>query len=1366
MRWVRNARINRKLLMMIIVPILGLLYFSTSEIADKSKELTVIGKLQTLVAAEIAANDFVHELQKERGLVSGYVTQRTAERLDALLEQRRMTDEELEHLRELVQSNRIAALGEQLANDFEAALSPLDKLTAVRTQIDQNKQNDDEVLQYYLDIVSGFYFVMESANLSGTNKQIGNLLSSYIYLSKEKMAASKERAIVYRMQSNSAVSQTDIEQLYMLENEQKLYQSISLGFASDGGRKLYLDTVKGRDVQEAQRMLAQAKSAKAGEKLGIDGDRWYELSTVKIDLLKQVEDGLAKELLQTMETVQAGAIRALVTVILINVFVFAVSLLVIVAVSRTMVRQIRALQRSTVLILQGETDIRVDDVTKDEIGELTDGFNQMVASFREVIAQADRISMGEYEQTIVPRSDRDQLSIALIRMLEALKESKETNAKQYWLKTELARLVGLSQGVTQMQRLATMLISEIAKLVEAGQGVFYVKEQDGRGKESEDYVLLGSYAFKERKSVSARIRPGEGLVGQCVLEKKPIVLTNVPGDYVPIQSGLGEAKPLQITVVPIMYENEVLGVIELASFNPFTDIQHDLLEQLAQSLGVVLQSVSSRQRTEELLRRSRELTEELQAQQEELRTANEELEEQAQMLRMSEEKMRVQSEELQAINEELEEKTHYLELRRADIEKQNELIERSRQELEEKARELELASKYKSEFLANMSHELRTPLNSLLILAKSLAANEEGNLSAEQIDSAKIIYSGGIDLLTLINDILDLSKVEAGKLDIQLEDVRIDAMLQAMHAQFLPLAKEKGLQFRVRRADGVPEQFRTDGQRAEQILKNLLSNAIKFTSSGSVTLEVELAQDDGGIAFTVTDTGIGIAADKQKAIFEAFQQADGTTSRKYGGTGLGLTISRELAKLLGGEIRMRSEEGEGSRFTFILPYRGAVPGSGTSAKSSPPVEAASMLVAASAEPDAAEAVSPRENMYIPDDRDMIGVPAQGKSILIIEDDPDFAQILMDMSRKKGFRCLAAKDGFSALQLAKQYVPSAVLLDLGLPDMDGIKVLDHLKFHNETRHIPVHIISAKDRSFDSLHRGAIGFLSKPISAEDIDAVFGKIENVLNERIQQVLVVEDDLSSQKAIHELLKHKRIGIQSAYSGEEGLRLLQSQHFDCVILDLRLPDMTGFEMLQKLVGDKDRELPPIIVNTGKELTQDEYKQLNRFTNSIVIKGANSPDRLLDEVSLFLHSVHKSLPPEHKEMIRMVRESDDTLRGRKVLLVDDDLRNTFALSKVLRQHGLEVIMADNGQLALEKLEGEPDIELVIMDIMMPVMDGYEAMERIRAIPRFQSLPIIALTAKAMTGDKEKCIERGANDYMTKPVDTDKLLSLIRVWLFK
>lgn len=739
-----------------------------------------------------------------------------------------------------------------------------------------------------------------------------------------------------------------------------------------------------------------------------------------------------------------------------------------------------------------------------------------------------------------------------------------------------------------------------------------------------------------------------------------------------------------------------------------------------------------------------------------------ELERSEEELKMQQEELKASNEEIEASNEEMEEKNKALEEQNAQIQQQAEELEESKRLIEEKVKEVERASKYKSEFLANMSHELRTPLNSLLILAKVLASNEEGNLTEEQIEEARVIHNGGLELLGLINDILDLSKVEAGKLTFTAEDVGLDSIVKRMQQQFAPVSKEKGVQLNISFAPGLTKELHTDAQRVEQILKNLLSNAFKFTEIGSVTLEVRLPKKteiqrsyENAVAFSVIDTGIGIEASKFRDIFEAFHQEDGSIDRHYGGTGLGLTIARKFAHILGGEIHVTSEKGKGSAFTLVLP-----------------VKMAGMVVEETAyaapESDRIEMKSiPRTFVaeFIADDRK--NIIDKDKVLLIIEDDKNFAATLIKIARKRGYKCLAAGDGKTGLVLAAEQKVSAILLDLTLPDIDGMNVLDQLKHDLRTRHIPVHIISGREEgNIMPLRKGAIGYLMKPVEKEAIDGVFTKIENLLDAEIKKVLVVEDDKKTQIAIQGLLKKKDIQITIAGTGNEALKHMLAAKFDCVILDLQLPDMTGFEWLEKIEKTMEENTAPVIVYTARELSEEENRKLGRLTSSIIIKGAKSPERLLDEVTLFLHSVESTLSSDQQEIIRMQHNPDKVLQGRTLLLVDDDLRNTFALSKLLKKHGMNIIIADNGQMALDKLKENNSIELIIMDIMMPVMDGYQAMHEIRAQKAFKNVPIIALTARAMPEEQEKCMAAGANDYLTKPVDIERLLTLLRVWLFK
>lgn len=969
----------------------------------------------------------------------------------------------------------------------------------------------------------------------------------------------------------------------------------------------------------------------------------------------------------------------------------------------------------------------------------------LIRPLNQIVDAVVRYGKGE-KDIALPESSSDEIGVLSREFLNMM----EQRNKEDWIRENL---VTISRGVLGFKNLhdfAGSFVHAITAAVNAHVGVLYVYAHLGQyaGQDEEAlFLLLGASGYKERPDMPQSFKLGEGLIGQCALDKNIRIVSDIPDDYVMVSSALGESSPKTLIIVPILFENMCVGVIELASLGTFTQTQRAFLEQISFNVGVIINSISAGMKTEELLEEARQTAEELQRNEEELKT---------------------QQEELEASNEEMEEKTRALEEQNTQIRRQSLDLKDSQRLLEEKARELELSSKYKSEFLANMSHELRTPLNSLLILARSLSSNEEGNLTEEQVEEARIIHNGGLELLNLINDILDLSKVEAGKLSIITDDTPISGMMRRLEQQFDPIAKERGVSYVIDMADNLPQTIHTDAQRVEQILKNLLSNAFKFTERGSVTIAVSIPEKKAAmqrtslrnasvISFSVIDTGIGIEESKLNDIFEAFQQEDGATDRHYGGTGLGLTIARKFAHMLGGEIHVSSKKGEGSIFTLILPAEV------TDKKSA----GVSVVVheASKALPKMPEL--PAITNSILDDRDMVG--DGDKVLLIIEDDKDFARTLMKTAQKRGYKCLTATSGKNGLLMAHEGHVSAILLDLRLPDMDGIDVLDQLKHDLKTRHIPVHIITGMPQSDNvvPLRKGAIGYTTKPVRTEDIDGALEKIENLLKSEIKKILVVEDDRKTQAAIQSLLKKKDVEIECESFGGAALDLLKSQNFDCIILDLQLPDMTGFEWLESVERQMDgKEPPPVIVYTAKDLTEDENRRLNLYTGSIVIKGASSSERLLDEVTLFLHSVESTLTKDQQDMIRMQHDPDRMLQGRKVLLVDDDLRNTFALSKMLRKRGMNVIIADNGQMALDKLKQEKGIELIMMDIMMPIMDGYQAMQKIREDNETASLPIIALTARAMPEEQARCLDAGANDYMIKPVDVDRLLTLIRVWLFR
>ncbi len=994
---------------------------------------------------------------------------------------------------------------------------------------------------------------------------------------------------------------------------------------------------------------------------------------------------------------------------------------------------------------------------------------------------AEKMADGDLSVSL-PDSDRqDEIGVltrTFNQMIVNLQNTTQKNDEQNWLKSNLAEFTQMLQGQRNLESVSRLILSNLAPLVGASQGVFYLMDSID---DQPLLKLLSSYAYKERKNLANQFRLGEGLVGQCALEKQRILLTEVPNDYIRISSGLGEAPPLNIIVLPIMFEGQVNAVIELASFGSFNKLHLIFLEQLSENLGVFLNNIASQVQTQQLLEESVALTEELQTQQEELQQSNQRLEEQAHELEESQFLVKQSNEELQQLNEELEEKAELLEVQNREVARKNQEVERARQSLEEKAEQLALSSKYKSEFLANMSHELRTPLNSLLILARLLADNSLSNLTDKQVEYSRTIYSAGTDLLELINDILDLAKIESGTMSLDIEQIDFADLETSLEQTFRQVAHNKELSFTIELDEKLPPTIFNDSKRLQQVLKNLLANAFKFTEQGGIKLQISMADeaakvDNPMIAFAVSDTGIGIPLEKQKIIFEAFQQADGTTSRKYGGTGLGLSISRELAQLLGGRIELVSQPGQGSTFTLYLPRRQEKNGKNSLTTLSPElttsIRTASTIKEipivenrpATLDTSATAKVLTTFPSEIPDDREII--QPGDRVLLIIEDDDKFARILLDMSREQGFKTIVALHSKQGLALAQQYKPNAIMLDIHMPEMDGWTVLDRLKHKPDTRHIPVHILSVDERQQRGLHLGAITYLQKPVSPEALTQVLTEIKGFIERQVKNLLIVEDDPVQAQSIIELIGNGDVQSTAVGTGAEALSILRSHHFDCMVLDLGLPDMSGFALIEQIKLEPRLLKLPIIVYTGKELSRQEETQLRGLAETIIIKNVRSPERLLDETALFLHRVQANLPPPKRQILEQLHQTDPVLANRKILIVDDDLRNIFALTSFLESYQMQVLFAENGRDGIEKLQTNPEINIVLMDIMMPEMDGYETTRAIRQQQQFRSLPIIALTAKAMPGDKEKCIEAGASDYITKPVDTEQLLSLLRVWLYR
>jgi|CXWL01.1.fsa_nt_gi HAMP domain-containing protein/signal transduction histidine kinase/DNA-binding response OmpR family regulator len=975
--------------------------------------------------------------------------------------------------------------------------------------------------------------------------------------------------------------------------------------------------------------------------------------------------------------------------------------------------------------------------------DLTANVNLLAANLttqvRAIAEVATAVTKGDLTRSIQVdvRGEVADLKDNINAMIGNLRATTERNTEQDWLKTNLAKFSGMMQGQRDLITVGKMLLSELAPLVDAQQGVMYVMEHVHGAPRLKQ---LAGYADQAPDGQPREYRLGEGLVGQCAVERRRILLDEIPDSTLRIGSGLISAQPRSAIVLPVLFEDQVKAVIELASLGDFTASHLAFLEQLTGSIGIVLNTIEATMRTESLLVQSQQLAGELQTQQR----------------------------ELQQTNEELALKAKLLAEQNAEVERKNQEIEQARGAVEEKAAELALTSRYKSEFLANMSHELRTPLNSILILGQQLADNADRNLSDKQVEFARTIHGAGTDLLNLISDILDLSKIESGTVTVESEELLFAQLRDTVERNFRHEAESRKLSFSTDFDPKLGRAITTDPKRLLQVLKNLLSNAFKFTGQGGVRLHVGigsggwssdhpiLSQAPTVVTFAVTDTGIGIPAEKQKIIFEAFQQADAGTARKYGGTGLGLAISRELANLLGGEIRLQSVPGTGSTFTLYLPLTYVGPASGRSLLQLPAARASQPVPQMTVQTPVVEAVE--------DDRDRL-TPGENV-LLIVEDDARYARVMRDLARAQSFKALVASRGSDALVMARQFLPTAISLDIFLPDMLGWTVLSRLKQDALTRHIPVQILTVEEERQHGLERGAFAYLTKPLAAEDLESALQRIKTFAMPRVRRLLVVEDNDADRLSICTLIAHEDVEITAAATGAEALAAMRSQAFDCAVFDLRLPDISGFDLLAEVQSDPELRDVPIVVFTGKELSNEEDLQLRRMAKSIVLKGVQSPERLLDETALFLHRVVANLPPQQRRMLESLHQSDEALAGKRALVVDDDVRNIFALSSLLERHGMTVVTATTGQDAINMVESNDNLSLVLMDIMMPQMDGYQTMRLIRQDPRFRLLPIIALTAKAMKGDREKCLEAGASDYIAKPVNTDQLLSLLRIWLHR
>jgi len=1020
--------------------------------------------------------------------------------------------------------------------------------------------------------------------------------------------------------------------------------------------------------------------------------------------------------------------------------------------------------------------------------DLTDNVNQLAANLtaqvRAIAEVSTAVTRGDLTRSIKVEAMGEVAALKdnINEMIRNLKDTTLKNTEQDWLKTNLAKFTRMLQGHGDLEAVSKLVLSQLAPLVNAHQGLFYA--HIGRGAD-QCLELLANYASRPGKNLPKLLQMGEGLVGQCAQDKRRIVLEEVPHDYIRIHSGLGSAVPVNVIILPVLFEGELKGVIELGSAKKFSEAHLSFLDQLMEVIGIVFHTIEANMRTEDLLEQSQSLTRELQSQQEELKQTNDRLKQQAENMQYTERILKQQQEELQNTNEQLQEKATLLSEQMKKVEYKNNEVEQAKKALEEKAEQLALSSRYKSEFLANMSHELRTPLNSLLILARLLSDNSSSNLSPKQIEYAHTIQAAGRDLLSLINDILDLAKIESGTITLNIAEERFSDLQDYVERTFRQVAQDTGVSFAIGIDAGLPEAMHTDSKRLQQVVKNLLSNAFKFTDNGSVTLRVgpatsgwsanqeRLAQASKVVAFAVTDTGIGIPPNKHKIIFEAFQQADGTTSRQYGGTGLGLSISRELARLLGGEITVESAPGKGSTFTLFVPL-----GQETGEKDEP-VAVAPLSANTPGQSNGPEkpgngpeelakgrnrdsGLPPRMQAHTADDR--ADIRPGDRVVVIIEDDSRFAQVLLDLSRECGYRGVVAHDANSGLALVREFLPAAITLDLKLPDMDGWAILDLLKHDPVTRHIPVSVISSDDNAHKCLHMGAFGIVQKPAARETVRDALMKTTQLIEREVKTLMIVDSDQAQRTGVCEDLGTASLDIKVFSSGKAALDALSKNRFDCLVLGPALSDMPVLDLIKNIVECETAADTPIVMYGADGLTRSQQDDLSRLAEIAILKCPGNKADLLKETTMFLHLAINNLPSRKVELLEVLRKVNRNLDRRKVLIVDDDIRNIFALTGALEQNGLIVCHAENGKEGLEMLQNTPDIDIVLMDIMMPELDGYDTVRLMRRVERFKELPIIAVTAKAMVGDREKCLQAGASDYIAKPVDIDQLMALLRLWL--
>ncbi|NLR65496.1 response regulator [Chitinophaga varians] len=1326
----------RKLFLIAIVPLICLIYLGIQIFNKQSEDIRSIENLLQDVSTAATVMKVADEIHMERRSSVNYVLGNYSQ--NDLLMQRAKTDLAID----AVKSRLLAA------DSRFFTYSLLNTLPKKRKEIDNKSMPQREVLDYYSNLIFRLNNLAHASTPDiSVLKPLQQDLNSQYLLAQMAAYQGLIRMDLYYFILKKEVWPDDFSRI---ENNNDMYASLRAEFldkSSPANAAALLKVEKSNEYVITSDFISNTIKNRKIDTL-FNADSWWDNSSAAVDQLKQLQrsivDKVSKEARTIAQKENDLKTRYLVFLVLIVVLVIAF----VTYTAKTITESLNILRSAADKIAKGMSGEAPDIRTRDAIGSLSKSLAAIDLTGQELAMAADSIGKGDFNITVKPRSSEDTLGNAVVQMAADLKAFREENELEMWVQTGLNKISETLLAERDMQSLTKDALSDLVQYTGAQTGVLYIR-QNG------DLHFSAGHALSDQYPAPPVVAAGKTLMGQALLQRKPILLRDAPDNFLHIAGGSVSAQPGHVFIMPLIHAGIAEGVVEIGSLFPFSESAVQYMTQASHSIAVAIQSTRSRIRLQELLEETQSQAEELQVQHSELESLNAELEAQTQKLQVSEEELKVQQEELMQSNAELEERSRMLE-------EKNQIIVERNLDIHKKAEELALSTKYKSEFLANMSHELRTPLNSILLLSRLLSENHDHNLNADQVEYAQVINSSGKGLLTLIDEILDLSKIESGKMELEYGQVYIENILSNMQALFEPIARDKGLALQLAAMPGAPASIETDQVRLEQILKNFLSNALKFTAKGSVTLSVQRGDIAGTIRFVVKDTGIGIPVEKQQVIFEAFQQADGSTRRKYGGTGLGLSISRELAKLLGGHISLESNGEDGSEFSVTVPVARKYEQTTAAPVASPTtVKEPTVVDEGLAAKGGTSYLAPLIPGDIPDDRDHI---QPGDSIvLIVEDDTYFAKALLEFTRQRGYKGVVTVRGDMAGELARKYRPVGILLDIQLPVKDGWQVMEELKNDPVTRPIPVHIISSLEAKKESLMKGAVDFVSKPVTMESMQHIFEKLEFVLQRSTKKVLILEENAKHAKALAYFLGNYQVNSEISSTVTDGVQLLQQKDVDCVILDMGIPDQQAYETLETVKEIKGLENLPIIIFTGKSLSRAEEQRIRQYADSIVVKTAHSYQRMLDEVSLFLHLVSENNAAAQTGNSKMSL-LNEVLKGKTVLVADDDVRNIFSLTKALEMHQMKVLSAVDGKEALQQLS-EHTVDIVLMDMMMPEMDGYDAIAAIRKQPSMAHLPIIAVTAKAMMGDREKCLKAGASDYISKPVDVDQLISLLRVWLY-